>query len=400
MLVLDQALSASLLGVAVDEQWAWHAGDRSALYRDPTTAGFLAKGTDEKLRQQALWDLLLHYPAVISPCDNLDISGLQDLGLVDRQLDHESQLAADSQLRRAPEVVRSIEALVLADLADRHPAILAGTPVETFLRLARSEGHDVAQRMDSAMFDMFDTYEEYVAGMSEMFGDDILELPGGKGRPISGSEFAASLTAGANRDEFLAFKAYQPFRGFMHDFAGSAHRWLALTHASRSLGAVMSADIPKSLLYTDGLSRQGNFLRQVELAAEQGSTHVAVQIWVEGVTHAPRLRSIGDVLELRKDRRIDAFRSAMTRWTEALSCGSPADEAALRKEVRAANEGLRWLPGIERVERFWSFASIAVDVFCSGFFNNVPVTGIIGLGIGEMKRRLPMRNGWVMFGSR
>lgn len=402
MLVLDQAVSASLLAVAASEQLVRHASDPGALYNDPATSSFLAKGTDRKLRKQALWDLLLHYPAVLSPFDNLDVTELQKLGLVDGQVGMDSQAAAYSQLRDAPEVVRGIQGIILAELGAAHPAIVADGAADTFLRLRASRGYRVANQLDSAMFDMFDTFDEYIAGAKAMFGGDVFRSPGRGGRQVSGAELGAAIAAAANRDDFLAFKAYQPYRDFMNDFSSSAQRWLALTGLSRSLGAVMSASMPKALLNPNPVPPQGGFHEALRTGADRGGTHAAVRIWLEEVRCAPRLRTIGDVLQLREDRRIGAFREAMQEWTESLASGSPAEEARLRKSIGTANKEMAKLPAMENVSRCWTFASIPLDIFLALYMKTdipTPVTGLIGIAMLAATDAKMRSLDWVMFGS-
>lgn len=402
MLVLDQALSASLLAVAASEKLVTHAIDQNALYLDPTTSNFLAKGTGEKLRQQALWDLLLHYPAMLSPFDNLNVSGLQQLGLVRDQLNGDSQSSAYSQLNDSPEVVRGVQEFILADLGGAHPAIVAEGAVETFMRLHASDGYRVANRLDSAMFDMFDSFEEYVAGTKAMFGDTVFQTPGRGGRQVSGSELGAQFAAAANRDDFLAFKCYQPFSEFMHDFSSSAQRWLALINLSRFEGAVLSANIPKALLSSGFVPRRGGFQEQLRSGSNQGSTHAAVRIWLEEVKCMPRLRTIEDVLRLREDKRIDAFRDAMLEWTQSLASGSQAEEARLRKLVGTANNELGKLAGIERMTRYWTFASVPLDLLLALYPPTslpIPVTSLIGLGVMAATESRVKPLDWIMFGS-
>ncbi|MFT3720899.1 hypothetical protein [Pseudorhodoferax sp.] len=121
MLIYDEQLSAAFLNIAASENMVTHAIDRSALYKDPTTSRFLAKGTDEKLRRQALFDLLLHYPAVLSPFDNLDCSGLSEHGLIQGQLGLSDQIDAGRQLDSNPEIVRGVQEFVVADISPSHP---------------------------------------------------------------------------------------------------------------------------------------------------------------------------------------------------------------------------------------------------------------------------------------
>lgn len=402
MLVLDEALSASLLAVAASEKLVTHAIDSNALYLDPTTSGFLSKGAGEQPRRQVLWDLLLHYPAVLSPFDNLDVSGLQKLGLVEGQLDSNSKDYAYSQMNNSPEAIRGVQEFVLAELCETDPAFVAKGSVDKFMQLHSSYGHQVVGRLDSAMFDMFDSFEEYVAGTKTMFDGEILQVPGRGGGPVPGSELGARIAAAANREDFEAFKAYQPFKQFMHNFAMSAQRWLALTHCSRIQGAVLSAKIPNSLLNPDLVSQPGGFREQIRIGAGQGSTHAAVQIWLDEVQCVPRLRTIEDVLRLREDKRIDSFREAMLEWTHALCSGSPAEEARLRRLVGTANSELRKLPGIERMKRYWSFATVSLDFLLAVYPPTslpIPVTSLIGLGLMAATKEKVRPLNWVMFGS-
>lgn len=396
MLVLDQALSASLLAVAVDEQMVKHSGDSRSLYLDPATSSLLAKGTRKRLRQQALWDLLLHYPAVLSPFDNLDVRELQKTGLISGQVGLDCQVSASAELRRSPAMVRGIRGLVLADLGDAHRGVITDDPVGTFLKLHESEGHRLSNRLESAMFDMFETFEEYVAGTKAMFGGAVLQVPGRDGRRVSGEDFAAELAGATSRDGFLAFKAYQPFRKFMHEFGSSAQRWLALIMLSRQLGAVMSANLPRVLLRGDRPSRPGGFQNDFRIGADQGSSHVAVRIWLEEVLCAPKLTTIEDVLRLRDDKRIGSFRTAMLEWTQELACGSPAEEARLRKSIRTANKELMTLPDVEKVSKYWTFASIPLDILLSG--GPPIVNSIVGFAVQEAAANKIRKLDWVMFG--
>jgi hypothetical protein len=388
------------LGIAASEKLVTHSIDPNALYQDPTTSGFLAKGTDARLRQQALWDLLLHYPAVLSPFDNLNISGLQSYGLVSDQLDQTSQSLAYRQMVESPELIRGVQALVFAELLPKHRVLGTDKAVDEFIRLRASRGHAVASGMSSALYGMYPTFDEYVAGTSALFSGRTFGVPG-RSSLLSGEEFGARIASAADRDDFEAFKAYEPHAAFMDDFARSAQRWLALTQASRSLDAVLSASIPSNLLNSPVGVRPPTVLEQIELGAKQGSTHAAVQIWLEEVRFVPKLRTIEDVLRLRDDKRIDAFRAAMLDWTQCLAVTSPAEEMRLRKLVGVANKELEKLAGIERMTRFWTFAAVPLDILLSLYppvALPVPITSLVGMAILKATDQKMRQLDWVMFG--
>lgn len=399
MLVLDESLSAALLSIAASEQLAAHTADPQALYLDPHTSRFLAKGSAPELRQQVLWDLLLHYPASLSPFDKISMDGLEKLGLVQGQIDSDAHNAAYRTLTASPEAVRGLQQLIHADIVSAHPGS-ADIAVERFLRLQASRGHAVERRMDSALLHMYPTYEEYVSGVSGMFSGCTFSLPGEGHNEVSGSLFGEQLAAGICREDFEAFKDYAPHCAFVNDFLASAHRWLALTYFSRSTGAVMSAKIPRSLATAAAIQPPGGLAKQLQLSADQGSTHAAVRIWMDEVQFAPKLRSIEDVVRLRDDKRINAFRTAMLEWTQALATGIPAEEKRLRKLVGVANKEVAKLEGIEKMSAFFTFASIPLDILLGlNPVTSLPITGLIGAGIYVATKfhRKPLD--WVMFGS-
>lgn len=400
MLVLDESLSASLLTIAASEKLITHTKGPAELYRDPTTSRFLAKGADTKLHQQALFDLLLHYPAILSPCDNLDYSGLKRLGLVEGELSSFEQRNAYQQMREAPEVAFGVQEFIVADIAKEHTGLNSDEVVAKYLCLSASKGHDVHNQMNSALYMLFDTYDEYVNGITNLFGDHTLTLHARDGFSIPGCEFGAALAADANREDFEAFKAYEKNRAFMNAFHTSATRWLALTNFSRTQGAVLSAKIPANLLAPRKPLTAGSLEKQLRLRADQGSTHVAVCIWMEEVLSAPRLKSIEDVLRLREDKRIDAFRTAMVDWTESLAGGSPVEEARLRKLVRTANKEVAKLKGIDRMSTFFTFASIPLDMLLGQHpLTSLPVTGFVGAAVLLATNIQKKPLDWVMFGG-
>ena len=362
MLVFDDSLSAALMNVAASENLVTHSLDRSQLYNDPTTAKFLAKGTDAKLRRQALFDLLLHCPAILSPFDNLDDSELRRHGLVEGQLQLSDQTDAYRQLETEPNQIRAIQELIVADIAADDSGLNSDQFVVKYLSLRSSKGYSLHGKLSSAMYGLFDTYDDYIAGVKTIFGDSTYALPGRDAFSISGSQLEASITADASREDFEAFKEYEKHRSFMADFQASAQKWIALTNVSRRLEAVLSAKLPDKLL----APRKGLTLellqKQLQLRADQGSSHVAVRIWMDEVLSAPRLTSIEDVLRLREDKRIGAFRTAMAEWTECLAHGSPAEEARLRKLIGTANKEVAKLKRIEPVTNFFTFASVPLDV--------------------------------------
>ncbi|MFT3720901.1 hypothetical protein [Pseudorhodoferax sp.] len=250
------------------------------------------------------------------------------------------------------------------------------------------------------MYGLYETYDEYVSGVKTMFGDGPFRIPGREALHISGTQLGQSIAADTSREDFEAYKEYERNRQFMSDFKTSAQRWVALVNLSREMDAVLSANLPVQLLTPKSLLNAELFRAQLRLRANQGSSHVAVGIWMDEVLCAPRLRSVTDVLRLREDKRITSFRSAMAEWTSCLAGGSPAEEARLRKLVGTANKEVAKLKNVERMAAFFTFACVPLDLLLGLYpFTSLPVTSLVGATVLAATNHRKSQVDWVMFGS-
>jgi len=126
----------------------------------------------------------------------------------------------------------------------------------------------------------------------------------------------------------------------------------------------------------------------------------AVQVFLSEVEVLPRVSSIADVLRLRNDRRLQAFREVILEWADALARDVGA-EARVRSEIRKANEDLKSLGRWEKVGGWLTWASVPLAVV--GALAGTPlglITAPIGTGIrtyGVMQKR---KYAWLLFGSR
>lgn len=81
-------------------------------------------------------------------------------------------------------------------------------------------------------------------------------------------------------------------------------------------------------------------------AANLGGTYAAVRLTLGRVHYAPQLNSIADVQRLLDNKHIDAFRNAMSLWSECLASGSLQELKRLTDLVDEANAGLQRLKDI------------------------------------------------------
>lgn len=164
----------------------------------------------------------LHYPAVLSPFDNLHVGPLQANGLVSDQVDGKSHAAAREAVSQRPEAVKEVEGFVVADVEHALPGTVPPDPLAEFLRFQAYRRKHSGLEDPNLLYCLFDTYDdEYLVGPAENFGDTALDLPGRRGSPISGRDLVAMLTAGSSREEFEAFKAFQRNELFYDAFAAS-----------------------------------------------------------------------------------------------------------------------------------------------------------------------------------
>jgi hypothetical protein len=78
----------------------------------------------------------------------------------------------------------------------------------------------------------------------------------------------------------------------------------------------------------------------------------------EVVDYAPHVDTLDDVLRLRNDPRIEAFRVAILRWAGLLRTGTTGALQDVRNEVAARNRELMRLRKWKRVDRFMFWTSV------------------------------------------
>jgi hypothetical protein len=88
----------------------------------------------------------------------------------------------------------------------------------------------------------------------------------------------------------------------------------------------------------------------------------AFRIYLQEVATFPLLRSIQDVEALRSKKEIGTFRTRLQEWAAAIQRGESNAEERLRKEIRAANEGLRHLGKMRKVEWWTTILSLPVAI--------------------------------------
>ena len=401
VIVLDESFSSGLLSAAADEGLVEHASGSPVLYEDPTTKRYLQMGMEPQVRSNALWDVLLHFPAVVTPFDNLRVDKLMDTGLLKGPISSEVTSEVSSRFHQEPEVIKSLDGLVTAELKDAFPDLKHSSFAEHYLEVRSSSAYAFDSTLEAAKYELFDTYEEFLSGTTSMWGGQDFFLPGKRGgSPVDGDKVLQRVLGNSSKAEFDAALAYRSQRRFVRQMEQSANRWLRLVVTSQTYQAPIGARLPPALL--SGVSRLNDIGAQAERAARAGSTHIAIRIWLEEIDTLPQMKSVADVLRLREDRRVDAFREAKSECTQALATGGPLEEAKLRRHIKTANRELAGLKTATKLSGFWTFASIPLDML---FMTNpvmtqvpLPVTGLIGAGItlGLMGKQSKLD--WLMFG--
>lgn len=121
MLVLDETYTGALFRQGAEDGFVRHAvrQDEDALYKDQYTSELLKKGLNPLVRQDVLWDLLLFYPAICYPFDNLNVDLLIAEGLIKEPLSHSEQLRYTKIIDERPESIYLFERFILGDLKDK-----------------------------------------------------------------------------------------------------------------------------------------------------------------------------------------------------------------------------------------------------------------------------------------
>lgn len=139
---------------------------------------------------------------------------------------------------------------------------------------------------------------------------------------------------------------------------------------------------------------------RIDEAVHGGESVVqAYRIVLEEVDVFPMIRGASDVLRLRQDRRLQAFRKELLKWSETLHDGSANTEYRLRNQVREANMELRGLGKWRRFGAWVAYASLPVGA--ASALSGVPMGLVltpVGLGIRIYVAATERRHRWLLLG--
>jgi len=126
----------------------------------------------------------------------------------------------------------------------------------------------------------------------------------------------------------------------------------------------------------------------------------AYKLYLNEVTLVPRLRTIQDVLRLRDDPRVEAFRTAIFSWADALSEGDIGEETRIRREIRKASKNLAKLGAYRKVAGWVSVVSIPISIASAltgvpAGLALTPIGPAIAMGTYIKEKKLQ----WLLFGK-
>jgi hypothetical protein len=124
-----------------------------------------------------------------------------------------------------------------------------------------------------------------------------------------------------------------------------------------------------------------------------------VRIFFKNLLLVPRIASFDDVLRLREDRRIDAFRKRIFAFAKLLQAGDVSSEDRLKKEIEESNEAVRSLGKYRRASTF--MVGISVPVAVASFLAHAPlglITAPIGVSLFTYQQLKTKKNEWILLG--
>lgn len=112
----------------------------------------------------------------------------------------------------------------------------------------------------------------------------------------------------------------------------------------------------------------------------------------------PRVRHLGDVIELRQDPRVRDFRTTLWRWVEALRSGEIDAARKVQSEVVKANKALKKIGEYQRLSDWIAYATVPAVIADAliGLPALSALLGLGGLGAAVAGKAYKKRAGWLL----
>lgn len=386
MLILDETYTGALFRQGAMDGFVKHSVKGGNLYKDPATARILNRGLSPSVRQDVLWDLLLFYPAICRPVDNVDFRLLLNEGLLVEELSLEKQSEYSRSFDESPGSAFLFERFIVGDVKKEMNVTVTQSDIENFVALSikkdlgklYSEGNN---------YWGYASYEDLESFYRTGLSGAELSLPGASDSTLSGSAFADMLLAELTRQKFEYFKENEVMLKKVKAIRDSASKWFLITGLANEYGAVLKVKTPSI----------GPSKRQFQPWETTSATNSVIKIWLDEIEVLPKLTTIEDVLRLRENKSIANFKESIMEWADALSHAGLREEEKLRAYIKKANKELKKIEIVQRVSGWSTVISLPIDIAIT--MSGLPIiTSPIGLGLYTYEKWKAHKYDWIMFG--
>jgi len=129
------------------------------------------------------------------------------------------------------------------------------------------------------------------------------------------------------------------------------------------------------------------------------NVYKAYKVYLDEISLVPKVRTIEDVIRLRKDKRIVEFREALTNWGLEIREGDPKTEKRMREEIQKANEELKKIGEFQKIGKWVTYISLPISI--AGAFSgySLGLTLIpISVGARILSDLHERKYRWLLFG--